>query len=328
MRIKWAFIVALIAALTACSKPPESAVVNIRMAVGGQAQFIYLPLTLANQLGYFRDEGLNVTISDLKGGSEALAALLGQSVDMVTGFYEHTIRTQVQGKRLQMIVLFDRFPGMVLMVGKSHVAQVHSIKDLAGHPVGITAPGSSTDEMLKMILKGNGLRADDVPVVTAGTTTMVAALEQDRVWAGITVDPLATKLQKDGTAFPIYDTRTEQGTKDVFGGPWPAGGIYASMDFIEKNPETVRKITRAAIRTLEYIQNHSAEDIAAQMPESFLAGGRDQYVESLKANLAMFSGDGTMPSEGPANVLKTLGLLDANISESAVDLKVTFRNYH
>ena len=71
----------------ACSPRPES--ITIRMAVGGQNQFIYLPLTLADRLGYFKDERVSVTVSDVRGGSEALAALLGGSVDMVTGFYEH-----------------------------------------------------------------------------------------------------------------------------------------------------------------------------------------------------------------------------------------------
>src|SRR5207302_9533029 len=108
-----------------------------------QMHFTYLPLPLANHLGYFRDEGLSVNISALRGGSEAMAAMMGGSVDMVTGFYEHTIRAHAQGKHLVMVALFDRYPGLVLMVGKQHFNQVHSIKDLVGKPVGVTAAGSS-----------------------------------------------------------------------------------------------------------------------------------------------------------------------------------------
>src|SRR5438477_7769217 len=130
--------------LPSCSRPQARN--TIQMAVGGQTQFIYLPLTVASQLGFFKDEGLNVNISDLRGGSEALAALMGGSVDMVTGFYEHTIRAKSQGKHLVMTAVFDRFPGLVLMVGKQHVGEVRSIKDLVGKPVGVTAPGSSTDQ--------------------------------------------------------------------------------------------------------------------------------------------------------------------------------------
>src|SRR2546426_6720952 len=118
--------------LSACSRAKDPT--TIQMAVGGQTQFIYLPLTLADQLGYFKDEGLSVTISDLRGGSEALAAMMGGSVDMVTGFYEHTIRAGAQGKHLVMVALFDRYPGLVLMVGKQHWSEVHTIKDLVGKP--------------------------------------------------------------------------------------------------------------------------------------------------------------------------------------------------
>src|SRR5262249_13809975 len=140
----------VVLALLGCSRTPAQPT-TIRMAVGGQTQFIYLPLTLADQLGYFKDEGLTVQIADLRGGSEALAALMGGSVDMVTGFYEHTIRARAQGKSLLMVALFDRYPGLVLMVGKKHFNEVASIRDLVGKPVGVTAPGSSTDQLVKYI---------------------------------------------------------------------------------------------------------------------------------------------------------------------------------
>jgi NitT/TauT family transport system substrate-binding protein len=294
--------------------------------VGGQTQFIYLPLTLADRLGYFKDEGLTVTISDLRGGSEALAAMMGGSVDMVSGFYEHTIRTQVQGKHLVMVALFDRYPGLVLMLGKNHFRQVQTIKDLVGKPVGVTAPGSSTDQLVKYLLRKNGLDPFSIPVVTAGTATMIAALEQDRVWAGVTVDPVATKLERDGTAKPLYDTRTEKGTLGIFGGPWPAGGFYTTAEFIQQNPRTVQGLVNAAVRTLRYIQEHPAEEVAAAMPESFWAGDRDQYVQSLRANRSLYSPDGLMPEDGPPNVLKSLSLVDEKVAEAKVDLRQTYDN--
>src|SRR6185436_5571354 len=114
--------------------------------------------------------------------------------------YEHTIRAKAQDKHLIMVALFDRYPGLVLMVGKKHVAEVHSIKDLVGKPVGVTAPGSSTDQLVKYILRQNNLDPQSIPVVTGGTQTMVAALEQDHVWAGVVTDPLASRVERDGIA--------------------------------------------------------------------------------------------------------------------------------
>ena len=307
-----------------CSRPQEKS--TIQMAVGGQTQLVYLPLTLANQLGYFKDEGLSVNISDLRGGSEALAAMMGGSVDMVTGFYEHTIRAGAQGKHLVMVALFDRYPGLVLMVGKQHINQVHTIKDLVGKPVGVTAPGSSTDQLVKYLLRKNNLDPQSIPVVTSGFSTMLAALKQDRVWAGVTVDPLASRIDRDGIAKVLYDTRTERGTLDIFGGPWPAGGFYTTAEFIQEHPRVVQSMVNAGIRALRYVKEHSAEEVAAAMPESFWSGDRDQYIASLRANLDMYSSDGLMPPDGPPNVLKTLSLVDENVASAKLDLQSTYDN--
>jgi NitT/TauT family transport system substrate-binding protein len=296
------------------------------MAVGGQTQFIYLPLTLASQLGYFKDEGLTVNISDLRGGSEAVAALMSGSVDAVTGFYEHTIRARAQGKRLVMVALFDRYPGVVLMVGKRHADAVQTIKDLVGKPVGVTAVGSSTDQLLKYVLRKSDLDPQSIPVVTAGVSTMLGALEQDQIWAGVIVDPLATRLEQEGIARPLYDTRTEKGTLDIFGGPWPAGGFYMTDDFIRQHPRTVQGLVNAGLRALRYIKEHSPDEIAAAMPPSFWGGNRDQYVSSLRANMDLYSSDGVMPEEGASNVLKSLSLVDTGIVQAKFELKDTYDN--
>ena len=74
---------------------PEKPKVSI--AVGGKAAFYYLPLTIAEQLGYFKDEGLDVEISDFEGGSKALQAIVGGSADVVSGAWENTIDQQPRG---------------------------------------------------------------------------------------------------------------------------------------------------------------------------------------------------------------------------------------
>jgi NitT/TauT family transport system substrate-binding protein len=308
------------------SAPPEKT--SLKVGVGGQAQIIYMPLTLADQLGYFKDAGISVEIDDLKGGSDALKALLGGSVDMVTGFYEHTIRTQTQGKFIEMVCTFDLYPGLVLEVGKQHMDQVRSIKDLVGHPVGVTSPGSSTDEMVKYLLKKNGLAIDAIPVIGIGSgSTAIAAIQSGQVWAGVTVEPTASQLEKSGDARPLYDTRSAAGTKQVFGGSWPAGGFYVPRDFVQQNPRTVQAMVRAGVRTLKYIKTHSAEDIANHLPSSFFIGGDKQaFVSVLKENLGMFSGDGLMPSDGPNDVLETLKTADPKTDWSGVDLKKTYDN--
>ena len=70
---------------------------KITLAVGGKSLLYYLPLTIAERRGYFKDEGLTVEIVDFPGGAKALQAMVGSSADIVSGAYEHTI--SLQGKK-------------------------------------------------------------------------------------------------------------------------------------------------------------------------------------------------------------------------------------
>ena len=74
---------------------------KISIAVGGKAAFYYLPLTITEQLGYFKAEGLDVEISDFAGGARALQAVVGGSADVCSGAYEHTINLQAKNQIFQ-----------------------------------------------------------------------------------------------------------------------------------------------------------------------------------------------------------------------------------
>src|ERR1700745_1713379 len=155
---------------------------RITIAVGGGACLCYLPTVLAKQLGEFDKAGLAVELVDLKGGSDALKAVLGGSADVVSGYFDHCVNLAAKKQELQAFVVYDRYPGLVLVVSPSHTNEIKSIKDLAGKKVGVSAPGSSTDFFLKFLLKKNGVNPADTAVIGVGLgATAVAAMEHGQV---------------------------------------------------------------------------------------------------------------------------------------------------
>lgn len=94
------------AATVMCSVPPVFASnKSVKIAVGGKALYYYLPISIAESLGYFKDEGLDVEIIDFQGGSRSLQAVVGGSADVVSGAFEHTLSMQARGQAMQAFVL-------------------------------------------------------------------------------------------------------------------------------------------------------------------------------------------------------------------------------
>src|SRR5437764_7917794 len=115
---------------------------DVHIAVGGKSALYYLPLVLTERLGYFKDEGLNVRISDFAGGTRSLEAVVGGSADVVAGAYEHTINMQSRKQNFEAFVLTGAAPQITVAISSKLASTYKSPKDLKGLKVGIRAPGS------------------------------------------------------------------------------------------------------------------------------------------------------------------------------------------
>src|SRR6201994_2775491 len=210
----------LAATRLALPPPPSlaSAATKLTIAVGGGSCLCYLPTVLAKQLGEYDKAGLAVELVDLKGGSDALKAVLGGSADVVSGYFDHCVNLAAKKQELQAFVVYDRYPGLVLVVSPSHTGEIKSVKDLAGKKVGISAPGSSTDFFLKYLLKKNGLDPMSASVIGVGLgATAVAAMQQGQIDAAVMLDPAVTVLQAAHPDLRILsDTRTQKDNQAVF----------------------------------------------------------------------------------------------------------------
>ena len=118
---------------------------KVTVAIGGGACLCYLPTVLAKQLGEYQKAGLDVELVDLKGGSDALKAVLGGSADVVSGYFDHCVNLAAKKQEMQSFVVYDRYPGLVLVVSPSHNKEINSIKDLAGKKVGVSAPDRKSE---------------------------------------------------------------------------------------------------------------------------------------------------------------------------------------
>jgi NitT/TauT family transport system substrate-binding protein len=320
--------IAIVFVSASCARNRDAAP-RIRIAIGGQAQMVYLPTTLAQELGYYNDAGLEVELQDFEGGAKALQALVGGSADVVSGYYDHTIQMAADNRELVAFVTMLRYPGLVLVSSPKAADSVTDIGALRGRIVGVTTPGSSSHMFLTFLLTRHQVPVDAVSVTAIGSgAAAVASIESGRIDAAWVGDPAFTLIRKRNPGIRILaDLRTEEGTRDAFGVPrYPSAVLYANGTWLRANRDAATRLARAIVKTLDWMRSHSEQEIAARTPR--IVRGQDDalFVESLKASRGMFSTDGTMPEDGAAAVRQVLDVSMPKVRDATIDLAKTYTN--
>jgi NitT/TauT family transport system substrate-binding protein len=224
-------------------------------------------------------------------------------------------------------VLQGAAPQIVLGVNPKTLPNFKTVADLKGKKVGVSAPGSSTNVMVNFALAKVGLKPSDVSIVGVGTGNgAVAAMRSGQIDAMSNLDPVITLLQRSGDLKIVSDTRKVAESERVFGGPMPAGCLYAPQAFIDKNPATTQALTNAMVRALKWIQTAGAADIIKTVPEGFLLGDRAVYIDAFLAAKGALSPDGTIPDKGAQTAFNALASVDAKLAAAKLDLMAVYTN--
>jgi NitT/TauT family transport system substrate-binding protein len=305
----------------------SSGPISLKIMVGGLSKQIYLPNELAQKLGYFTQQGLNVTLIDEASGQSAENEVLAGQVDAGSGSYNHTIELQAAGKQMEAVVQLDIAPGEAEMVSAKEANQIHSFADLKGKNLGVTELGSGTHTLSIALLHKAGLAPDQAHFVPVGAgDTFIAAMQQGRIDAGMTTEPTISRLIASGVGKVLVDLRTPQSTQAALGGSYPFICVFMENSYVNSHKDVVQKLVNAYVKTLQWIHTHTAAQIADMMPADYYAGNKDLYVTALQNQLSIFSPDGKMPSDGPQSVLNIEQQTNQAVQGKQIDLSATYTN--
>jgi NitT/TauT family transport system substrate-binding protein len=324
----------LAAAFSVASLTPPTAQAQTRLekprlviAAPGRSSFQHLALTLADQLGFFSAEGLEVIIQDSGAGAPAVQTLVGVVPDVVSGPYAQTIRMQAQGQKFQAFVLQGRTPAVAMGLSSHKLRRYKSPEQLRGRRIGISAAGSTGQMLARVLLARAGLSEADVSFVSFGNSSAaLSAWRAGQIDAISYGEPVMSSLERKGELRVIADTRTLKGTLDLFGSQMPGACLYAALDFVKKNPNTVQALTHAMVRSLKWLQTASPGDLVRVVPESYLLGNRVLYLEAFNKVHESISHDGIFPEDGAQTTLKVLARFDPAIGAARIDLGMTYSN--
>ena len=315
----------LLVLLAAALPIPSFAADKVVMAVAGMEKQIYLPAKLAEQLGYFKEQDLEVEMINTRAGVEAENELIAGEVQAVVGFYDHTIDIQSKGKSIISIVQLSRAPGEVELVATKLAKDIRSPADFKGRTLGITGTGSSTEFLTQALAARAGLKPGDFSTIGVGAgTTFIAAMKQGKIDAGMTTEPTISQMLSTGEAKILVDMRSIESTQAALGGPYPAASLYVASVWLERNKAVAQKLANAMVKTLRWMAAHSAAEIADKMPKEYMVGNRELYVQGLAEGKAQFTADGRMPANGPETVLRVMSSFAKNVMGKQIDLSKTY----
>lgn len=316
-------------ALSSCGSKPTGQLPAVRLATTQNAA-VYSPILLAESLGFWRDEGLAVTVLELAGNSKSMEALLGGSTDVVAGYYEQTIQMAEKARRICSFVLIQRSPGLILVASPRGRKKIGKIEDLKGAIVSVNALGSAKHFFLNLIMAQHVIDAKNVGVVAVPIgTAELGAVERGTVDAAVLGGSYFAIRNRIPGIKTLADGSTLEGIRQTFGmAGYPSASLMADAAWLERNPDTAARMARATLHAMRWMREHSPQEVLDKLPANLRMDDAEADRQTVARAISTLSPDGMISNEEAAGVKKVLSISLEEVRNANLDLSKTYTNQY
>ena len=300
---------------------------RVRIANDGPGlQMWCLPLPLAGTLGYYKDVGIDVDLQILH--TRVTEALIGGSADVAALTYDSNVVLAGKGQRLRTFFIMTRRDGKVLIVSPKASGRVHRPEDLKGALVAVPSAGSGTNRWVHYYLAIHGIAESQFSAVAIGRgASAIAAIENGRVdAAALTGGDHFYLLKRHPGLLVLTDLSTPEGMQGTYGEPFASGNVLAKQEWLDRNPDTARRLARAWQRTLQWIAAHTPEEIRERLPEGLRTADAAVDCDIIRWGKQAYTTDGAMPKGAPDVVKKYVDATNPELRDVKIDLASTWTN--
>lgn len=281
---------------------------------------------LAKSLGFLALEGVEIQPVSIESFApndfEMQKPMREGRIDVAYHWFNHAVFGARHGLPITAVMVFNDAPGMTVLVENSKLVTIRSPADFGGKVIASGA-GYGTKSLITHALAarhGSGSTAyRSVFTATQGREAGIMGGLKDRtVDVVVSEEPFTGTVRASGLATPLIDLTSGASTRAALGAPWPAQSLLMSPTFLRKNPKAAQRVVNAFVRTMRWINTHSAEEIAARLPESYFAGhDRAARIAQLRATLPGFArGDYRLSPQGATLVIDAISAYPFDASAS------------
>ena len=133
-------------------------------------------------------------------------------------------------------------------------------------------------------------------------------------------------LEQRGQIRILIDTRTNDGARSAFGGPYPSLCLYALRTFIDENPVAMQRMTNALVAALRYLHRQTSADLIDVIAPKYKLGERGFAIKMIDRSRQLFSRDGKFDPNALMTPLRIMSAFDDKIAAAGIDLSRTYTN--
>lgn len=322
-----AFLALCLGDVAAQTVPPKPAAEPLRIVllVDEIRAVRNFPAILAERLGYLNAEGIVVTMMNTRNEVPTAEMLVDGRIDAIMAYYHHNIVNRAQGRDFEAIVTLGVTPGAKVLVAKGAKDRYKSTEDLKGARIIAGGDGSSKTAVANALILAGGYKIGDyVRIRNESKDKIAAALRAGEADLVVAPTPDGDYYEGLGLATVFADLTTVEGTRKHLGTLFPTSTVYMRSERVKAHPEMAQHLANAFVRTLQWINTHTPEEIAAVVPPDFIGKDRDAYLKVLREEIPMFKSDGRMPQDGAENEWRVLS--EANPKYKSVRVVDTYTN--
>jgi NitT/TauT family transport system substrate-binding protein len=270
---------------------------TVVLAVPGPGTLSYLPVYLARAIAADQAEGLELKLRYVAGGPLALRDLREKNCDFAAVGLPAIADARAAGMPVIAIGQLSQSAMYVFLLRSDLKNQIRSIAQLKGRRIGTTSSTSSSRSMGYMmtyyLIQKAGLKRSDVQFVSVGQSrdTQRAALTSGELDAIMGDEPFASELIDQGVAVRLADLYLPRNSSELLGGPIVHAALASREDVLSQHPDTVKKLLRMYDRTLQWMAQHTAQEIIEKLADQpgFIPERSKVLVAILQRNQGMYA---------------------------------------
>jgi NitT/TauT family transport system substrate-binding protein len=272
---------------------------RVSIALAAKSSLYHLPLVLADQLGMFKNENLQIDWLDCESGLQAVQMAVNGQADVVAGAFEHALDLQARGLNYRAFVLQGRAPQMSLGLSTRKANAMKSLADLKSFKLGVSSLGSGTHWFAQQWMLKANVDAESIQFIELGASTanVIEALRAGTIDALCHVDPIVHYLEQKNELRLLAESASLLSSQRIFGGPMLGACLFGKAEFLQKRSEVALTLTRGVVRALQWLKTAGPSDILKLVPSSHLMGDRAIYLGALEKVRDTYSLDGMFSTE-------------------------------